>query len=298
MRIGPDQVIRINRAVNFINQNPGGDLSLKRLAALANYSPFHFQRLFASIVGETPKQYILRIRLESAAHAIVMFGDRSITEIALDSGFSSSATFSRAFRNYFRIAPKELKSIPHEERFRMYSEGKLGKYLFDTDRYFYQAGLHNQNFNMDAVRITYLDPAEGVFVSCSLDHEVLIEDVWKRVARIAEANDLIGPRTTFIGALHPHQKLYRAIATVEPDRSLPRTIDRIDIKGGKFAVVPAGGPVASSFAVTRAFANSWLPESGYRISDMFMLEFLESNPAQKSYQQIQRSVYIPVAAAS
>jgi AraC family transcriptional regulator len=95
MKISSDHLNRINRAVNYIHENPSQDLSLERLARIANYSPFHFEKLFAAIIGETPKQYILRIRLETAAHALVMFVHRSITDIALDSGFSSSATFSR-----------------------------------------------------------------------------------------------------------------------------------------------------------------------------------------------------------
>jgi AraC family transcriptional regulator len=297
MRNSPDQLLRINRAVDFINQNPGEDLGLRRLAALANYSSFHFQRLFTSVVGETPKQYILRIRLETAAHAIAMFLERSITEIALDSGFSSSATFARAFKKYFGISPTELRSLPHEERFRRYSEGKLGKYLLDTDRYFYQARDHAVPLEPGDVRIARLEPARGVFMSCSLDTEDGMTSVWKKLSSLVEANDLVGRNTSFVGALYPHQRLYRAVATVEHDVEVPRSIERIEIEGGKFAVVSVSGPVANTFAISRSLANVWLPESGYRISNIFILEFLKTASSPAPYEEVDREIYIPIAPA-
>src|SRR5215468_41057 len=171
MKVSSDHENRINRAVNFINENPSESLSLERLAAIANYSPFHFQRLFRTVVGETPKQYVLRIRLETAAHAMVMLQHRSITAIALDHGFSSSATFSRAFSTYFGISPQELKRIPHEKRYKMYRQGKLGRHVLDTDRYFSNEeddGVYPQ------VQVVRTKAIRGIFVSTSLDDERLI----------------------------------------------------------------------------------------------------------------------------
>ena len=80
------------------------EVSLDVLAARAGWSPFHFHREFRRIVGETPKQYMLRLRLERAA-ARLAAGSDLILSIAADGGFASHEVFTRAFRRQFGISP-------------------------------------------------------------------------------------------------------------------------------------------------------------------------------------------------
>jgi AraC family transcriptional regulator len=81
-----------------------GDLSLAGLAQRAGWSPFHLHRAFRRVVGETPKQYTLRLRLESAAARLVS-GDDSVLDVALAAGFTSHEVFTRAFRRHFGRTP-------------------------------------------------------------------------------------------------------------------------------------------------------------------------------------------------
>jgi transcriptional regulator GlxA family with amidase domain len=67
-----------------------GDVSLDVLAARAGWSRFHFHRAFRRIVGETPKQYTHRLRLEGAAARLVTT-DEPIVSIAAGAGFASHA---------------------------------------------------------------------------------------------------------------------------------------------------------------------------------------------------------------
>jgi AraC family transcriptional regulator len=82
----------------------GDDVSLGRLARRAGWSPFHLQRAFQSLVGETPKQYTQRLRLERAA-ATLLVGTDTVTDVARSTGFRSHEVFSRAFRRRFGCAP-------------------------------------------------------------------------------------------------------------------------------------------------------------------------------------------------
>ena len=59
-----------------IDQN----LDLESMAARFGYSPFHFHRLFKKAVDETPRQYVGRLRLESAAYKLLIT-DESILDI-------------------------------------------------------------------------------------------------------------------------------------------------------------------------------------------------------------------------
>ena len=88
---------RIHRAQDFIEKNLAQKLTLEEIAHAASFSPYHFHRIFSAITGETLYQFILRLRLEKAAGLLCQDVDRPVTDIALDVGFGSSATFARAF---------------------------------------------------------------------------------------------------------------------------------------------------------------------------------------------------------
>ena len=87
-----------------------GDVSLEALAARAGWSPFHFHRAFRSVVGETPKQYTLRVRLERAA-ARLAAGSDPVLAVAAAAGFASHEVFVRAFRRRFNCTPTEYRAI-------------------------------------------------------------------------------------------------------------------------------------------------------------------------------------------
>jgi len=107
---------KVEKVMNFILHHPEGNLSLEALADLVNYSPFHFQKIFKQVVGESPKQYVIKMRLETAAHYLIIHRNRSIMEIAMDCGFSSPAVFSRAFKNYFTIPAEEFRNSPQRRK--------------------------------------------------------------------------------------------------------------------------------------------------------------------------------------
>jgi AraC family transcriptional regulator len=85
-----------------------GDLSLEAMAQRAGLSPFHLHRLFRATAGETPKRFVLRLRLGRAA-AMLLCGDDPVLTIALDCGFGSHEVFTRAFRRRFGMSPQEYR---------------------------------------------------------------------------------------------------------------------------------------------------------------------------------------------
>jgi len=86
-----------------------GDVSLGAMAAKAGWSPFHFHRAFRIVVGDTPKRYTQRLRLERAA-ARLASGSDPVLRIAADAGFASHEVFTRAFRRQFGTAPSAYRA--------------------------------------------------------------------------------------------------------------------------------------------------------------------------------------------
>lgn len=86
------------------------DHSLPALARRAGLSPTHFHRIFSRAIGETPKRYVQRLRLERAAFHLLMLRSR-ILDIALDCGFENHETFTRAFGRHFGVSPRNYRKI-------------------------------------------------------------------------------------------------------------------------------------------------------------------------------------------
>lgn len=100
-----DYVHRVNRAIDHITSHLAEPLPLEDVARVACFSPYHFHRIFRSLVGETLHAFVKRARLERALHLISHGGGASLTEIALACGFSSSSDFSRSFRSHHGVPP-------------------------------------------------------------------------------------------------------------------------------------------------------------------------------------------------
>ena len=111
-----DYVARVNRAIDFILQNREQSLKLEVVAKAAGFSPFHFHRIFRSLVGESLNEFVKRVRLD---HAIVLLSRKtwatrrrqSLTEIAFACGFASSADFSRCFKQRYGVPPSQFDVV-------------------------------------------------------------------------------------------------------------------------------------------------------------------------------------------
>jgi AraC family transcriptional regulator len=94
----------LSHAVRHLDE----EVTLAALAQQARLSPFHLHRTFADIVGETPKQLTLRLRLERAA-AMLLVGPAPVLEVALACGFAGPEVFTRAFRRHYGMAPSHYR---------------------------------------------------------------------------------------------------------------------------------------------------------------------------------------------
>jgi len=85
-------------------------LPLAELADIAGFSPHHFHRIFRHVTGEAPKEYLRRLRLERAVSRMKVSPD-NVLQIALEAGFKTHETFTRAFARRFGINPSEFRGV-------------------------------------------------------------------------------------------------------------------------------------------------------------------------------------------
>jgi AraC family transcriptional regulator len=96
---------RILRIQLYIQRNLDRPLPLEELARVAGFSPFHFHRIFSGMVGEPVKEFIRRLRLERAARELI-YSSRQVIDIALEAGYETHESFTRAFSSMFGQPPR------------------------------------------------------------------------------------------------------------------------------------------------------------------------------------------------
>jgi len=100
----------VDKAAEFINEKYSENISVRDIASTIALSPSHFSRIFKKETGLTPQEYLIRVRLDRAK-SFLMRSRKSVTEIALQCGFSSSAHFSSSFIKRFGKTPSEFKKF-------------------------------------------------------------------------------------------------------------------------------------------------------------------------------------------
>lgn len=99
---------RVTAAVRRIEVESADRISLNELAHDAAMSPYHFLRVFERVVGVTPGQYMLRMRLRRAA-VLLRRSSLTIARVAAECGFGDLSTFNRQFRRAMRMTPHEYR---------------------------------------------------------------------------------------------------------------------------------------------------------------------------------------------
>ncbi|TDY22775.1 AraC family transcriptional regulator [Paraburkholderia sp. BL6665CI2N2] len=102
----PERLVprRVRRVTDYIRANLDGDLAIIELAAQAGLSSFHFARVFRRETGETPHQYVSRLRLEEAARLLRATG-QTVLQIAIAVGFENASHFSVQFKRGYGVTP-------------------------------------------------------------------------------------------------------------------------------------------------------------------------------------------------
>lgn len=105
----PELVRRLLRAKDRMDGASHEEWPVRRLARVSGVSQAHFARSFKDAFGVPPHRYLLTRRIERAT-ALLRDTDRSITEIAFETGWSSMGTFGRTFRDVTGESPGELRA--------------------------------------------------------------------------------------------------------------------------------------------------------------------------------------------
>jgi AraC family transcriptional regulator len=287
---------RIHRAQDYIEENLGHSLQLDEIARAACFSPYHFHRLYTAMTGETLYQFIQRIRLERAASRLCRQPHESVTMIAIDLGFSSSATFARAFRSAFGMSASEYKRANHsKDRKTLGNIGKVsgaeGGYPelvdFDmTNRRNFMSSIQTKSIevkNLEARHLAYVR-----HVGRYAGDADLFGKLFGKVFSWAGPRGLFVPgKTEAITVYHDdpeitaEDRLRISVGlTVPPATSCSGDVSLLEIPAGQYVCAIFEIDVSEYAAAWDVVCADWLPQSGWQPGDGPCYECYLNDPQQ------------------
>ena len=284
---------RIDRVIDYLRANLDRQVNLEELARVACFSEFHFHRIFSAISGETLNNFTNRLRLEKASR-LLRYSDRSLTEIALDCGFSSSATFSRAFRYGYDTSPSQFRRSGEIKK------SKICKELFPQDVY----GLPmSDEEKRAAFPVRLIDIPERQIAYIRVRNAFEMERVLaalKKMIEWAKAQDIFAEGVLFgMTVDDPHvtpKHLYRYEVCLAS--SLPfecaQGMSKLRMPAMRYAAIKVSGDIHKVATAWDYLYRDWLIKSDYEAEHAPALEILLDKENAIDWSHFDLELCLPV----
>lgn len=313
---------RINRVIDHIEANMDSELKLEALAQVANFSRFHFHRLFGALVGETLNNFIQRIRMERAASQLVANPHKPITHVALDCGFGSSAAFARVFKEHFQMSASEWRAaelsrskirqadsnhMQHLSKGRKAGQRSLIHIDWKNNQPSWRIEMKDNKGNertaeVEVKELSELNVAYVRHIGPYKGDGELFAGLFMKLMAWAGPRDLLGvPGMQVLAVYHDNpditdeERLRTSVCITVPEGTeVNGEVGSMRIPGGKFAVARFELAEDEYEEAWNAVMGGWLPESGYQPDDRLCYERFHNNPKEHPEGKCILDICIPV----
>lgn len=290
---------RINKAIDFVYQNYQEEFLLTDLADIAAFSRFHFHRLFLALTGETPGEFVKRVRLTNAAGMLRNNPGKSITDIALCCGFSNPSIFTRQFKEHFQVTPNAWRKKesngrqnPSNNSQTVSNDGEASNSGMRYDQGILE--FHRRNamkklkYEVEVKDMPELHVAYARHIGAYNG----IGEAFARISKWAGPRGYFTKEAMVLAVYHddpdttPESKRRSsACITVPKGTQTDGDIGIMTIPGGKFAIGHFEISQDEFGAAWNALLGEWLPESGWQCDDRMCYEVYlndhEKHPERK-----------------
>lgn len=298
---------RINRVMDYIGKNISQVIDLSVMADIASFSPYHFHRIFTFITGETPNNFVSRIRLERAASLLQDSTKDTISEIAFRCGFINVSSFSRAFKSFFGVSAKEFRRLDKAIYIKngiRYSKNckpisKIGKNIQQVNEQICSVEL-NELIIMDT-KIEIKQMPELNLIYCRhMGAFNKIGQAYEKLFKWAVPRGLVTSSTKTVTVYHDDpavtgvEKVRQdASIIVEKDVKVEGEIGKSTVSAGKYAI----GHFEikeTEFELAWNTMCSWLTESGYQPGEGSTYELYHNDYNEHPEHKFIVDICIPV----
>lgn len=283
--------------MDFIENNLDADLSLRYLSDRAHYSPYHFHRVFLTVVNERLNEFINRKRIERIASVLLVEPSHPLKDLAYKYGFNSDNSFSRAFKKHYGVSPTKFKSEGEKVL------SKIGIEPFSSKKYICSIDSIKQWIKMDIAlkELPELKLASishiGEFSKVGNMFQRLME--WGYQKKVLATSDFKAitiyhdnPNVTQNSKLR-----FSTCITINENINTDGEIRQINLRKGIYVV---GHFEIEAEEISRAWKNMciWVIENGYEFRDGDYFEMYHNDHRTHPEKKIILDICIPIEKTS
>lgn len=292
-------VQRVNLAIDYIVGRLAEPVRLRDLARVAMLSPFHFHRVFQSLVGSTPADFVQRLRLEKALAMRSHPRPPSLTAIALACGFSSSSDFSRCFKRRYGVPPSSFDL----DAWRRTHGAELEAIVEQATARPHLKRLPPRH-NPDSLRVRIRELPARTVAYIRVDRPYQGDRVMNAVLRLlawAERSGLADGQ--WLGYQWDNPEITsledcRYYVAVEAERFTPRgEVGRYQFPPMTVAEVAIRGGLDLELRALQWLYGSWLPRSGFVPDDQPAFEAWVGRPFAHGTEYFELAAQLPIRRA-
>lgn len=270
---------RILRVLDYIHDNPAGDLSLDALADVAAMSRFHWHRVFRSLTGETLSQTVRRMRMHRAAVELSA-GATDIAALARKMGYADAASFTRAFGETYGQSPGSFRA---RQDFRPFPPT-------------FVKGLPL----MHSVEIMDF-PNRALLAMAHQGPYPEIGRTFEKLSAIMAARDLFGQVVQMVAVYYddpsvtePQSLRSHAAFEMRTQVTAAAPLESLSLPAGRHAVLHFKGPYAGLPAAYDQLYGTWLPTSGEIPADSPSFEIYLNSPMDTAPEELLTELCVPL----
>jgi AraC family transcriptional regulator len=292
----------VNTVIDYIEKNITEKIELDKLATVANLSKYHFLRVFKALMGETPVQFITRLRLEKIASSLLSRPNDSITNLAQEFGFTDTTSFSKNFKLLYGMSATEWRNknsnIYQENSNKIQISNKSLLYYCNQTNSLNLEPRMIENKSIEIKDIKQFSVAYYRHIGSYISTDMVHEKMWKKLFAWANPRGFLSNKDlkTLIvyhddANLTPAEKQRMSFCISVPDETkVDNKISKMIIEGGKYFVAKFELK-ANEFILAWDWVMKYLPTSGYEPDSRYCFEMYSGEPKNGLFGI---DIYIPI----
>ena len=279
---------RLQALLNFLDKSVYKTIAAQEVEQVAFYSYRNFNRIFKLFLNKSIGQYHKEKKLAEGARQLVYY-DKSASEVAFDLGYNDLQAFNKAFKKVYGISPA------------LFKENMQGQFEMDFYKKIEEKKAVIEKMNFQQVD---LKPFKAITLTHYGSYKSAgILDVWERLIKFAEENNLLNKGTKAFGEILDDDDIekdencrYVAGLTL-PKNITVKSSGLFEVKiiaGGKYAVFQYRGDRQLIESFYENIFAYWIAKEEFEIADRPLMEFYLNDEADTPTEDLLTDIYVPI----
>jgi len=286
---------KINAVQDYIENHLDEKINIQKLAKVASFSEYHFQRIFKQFTSESLYSFIKRLRLEKAIFLLRSNRKLTIQDIALSVGFSNQASFAKALKEKYRLNASQIRKMNDFEINKMIFENRMNGKVFTNNSYY------NKPIELTIQIVEPLKVLYTRYTGAYKGNSDLFSKLFTKLYSFADKNGLVNQETKWFIVYHDYndlteeEKLRLSVCmSIKNDAAYQGEFGCMELAGGRCAVGRFLIGEDEYQGAWNYMISQWLPDSGYLLDGRFCFEYYPPQEPEDDKERRVVEIFIPI----